>query len=67
MRGPGVEGQPAAERPALGHLVAETELLADEMELCRRDARGRRREDEPAPHRVVVQVRVFQRYLWLKW
>ena len=32
-------------------------LFADELELCRRDARRRRRQHEPARHRRIVQVR----------
>ena len=54
MRGPGVEGQPAAERPALGHLVAEIGLrfadLDEPIDLAQRGEvmPGLRRHAAPA-------------------
>ena len=58
VREPASPGTPTP-RPNAPHGATSrrVDLGADESELCRRDARQRRREDEPARDRVIVQVR----------
>ena len=57
MRGRVLEGHHEAETPARATLAPRYGLFADEMELCRRDARRRWRENERPRDRVIVQVR----------
>ena len=47
----------AAETLARAALAPRQGLFGDEMELCRRDARRRWLNDEPADDRVIVEIR----------